>query len=80
MVTCPLCVSERFCAAAGRTSVGVPVRCTRDPGHADEHVACGEAANEHPIFRWANGPQGGRKQYRSRGTAAGKRVRGVAKG
>lgn len=47
-----MCASNRFCAAPGRTPSGIALRCTRDPGHAGEHVACGEARNEHPIFRW----------------------------
>lgn len=52
MTTCPLCASSRFCSAPGRTATGIPLRCTRDPGHAGEHAACGEADDEHPIFRW----------------------------
>jgi len=51
--TCSLCASNRFCGAQGRTPTGIPLRCTRDPGHPGEHAACGEGDDEHPIFRWS---------------------------
>jgi hypothetical protein len=62
--TCPLCASNRFCAAPGRAPSGVPLRCTLDPGHAGEHVACGEKVDEHPIFRWPQPVETERKRRR----------------
>jgi hypothetical protein len=59
MKTCSLCVENRFCGIQGRTPTGIPLRCTRTPGHAGEHAACGERDDEHPIFRWTV-----RRQYR----------------
>jgi hypothetical protein len=64
MATCLLWTSNKFCGAPGRTPSGIPLRCTRDPGHAGEHVACGEEANEHPIFRWTQQRQYKRKRSR----------------
>lgn len=52
MATCTLCLSNRFCAVPGRTPEGILLRCTREPGHDGIHAACGEEADEHPIFRW----------------------------
>jgi hypothetical protein len=70
MATCLLCEADRFCADSDVSPSGVLLRCTRDPGHTGDHVACGEETNEHPIRRWKQRSGRKRRQYRARSTRA----------